>query len=116
MKIIDNLPDFSKKNSIKMSDALKSAASDVLIKAKDRAPYKTGALRSQSDVEKVGSLTWRIRFWVEYARFQELGGNAKRSVRNYSTTGTGKHFLRTSGDEVKGKLVSEFRKHAGRII
>ncbi len=112
--IDDKLPRFKQSLYSVLNDAFREAARDGLIKAKDRAPFDKGGLRSDSEVKSIAPLYWRISFWKEYARFQELGGDSKRRVRRYSTSGTGKGFLKKSGDEQAAKLTLTIRKHTGR--
>ncbi len=113
-RINNRLPQFSDSAKRVLNDAMRSTASDILIKAKDRAPFRKGGLRGESDTHMVRLLKWRISFWIEYARFQEFGGDSKRKVRNYSSAGTGKHFLRTSGDEAVNKLNTQLAIHGRR--
>lgn len=114
MIIIDKMPQFKRSVNNVFNDALREGARDALINAKDKAPYAKGGLRGESEIKKNNNLSWRISFWIEYARFQEFGGTAKRRVRNYSTSGTGAHFLRNAGDEQAERISSVFRKHALR--
>ncbi len=114
VRIDDNLPQFTRSLYSVMDDAIKEGARDTLRNARTRAPFKAGQLRSDSDIHKQGRLLWRISFWKEYARFQEFGGDGKRRVRNYSTSGTGKRYLQTSGDEQAMRIRAVFKKHAMR--
>lgn len=114
VKVIDKMPTFKRNLYVTLNNALADGSRDVLINAKNRAPYKKGALRSNSENKQMNFLFWRISFWVEYARFQEFGGDNKRTVRNYSTPGTGKKFLSKSGDEQVVKLKSTIKKHTVR--
>ena len=113
--ITDKMPQFVTKLHLVYEDALRETARDILIKAKNRAPYDKGGLRANADISKPGYLKQRVSFWSEYARFQEFGGSSKRRVRKYSTPGTGKGFLRTSGDEQSKQLFMTLRKHGARI-
>lgn len=115
VQITDNLPKFSKQVLNVFDDALAEASKDTLIAARQAAPFDKGALRRESDVRQMKLLLWRISFWVEYARFQEFGGDALRRVRNYTTSGTGAHFLQRSGDEQAKTLATTFGKHAKRV-
>lgn len=113
--VIDKLPVFAKEMANIMDDAIAETAKDILIGSRQRAPFDKGALRRESDIRQMKLLLWRVSYWVEYARFQELGGTANRRVRNYTTSGTGAHFLQQSGDEQVKKLVGTITKHAGRV-
>lgn len=114
VKITDHMPSFSRSVSKVMDDALKEGATDTLVGAKLRAPFQHGQLRSSTDAKRVGSLLWRVSFWMEYARFQEFGGDGKRRVRHYTTAGTGKGYLKQAGDTQAKKLNLAFAKHGMR--
>jgi hypothetical protein len=74
-----------------------------------------GGLRADSETRQIKKMHWRISFWKVYARYQEFGGDSNRTVRKYTTPGTGAHFLRNAGDEQVKKLVSKFKKHGSRV-
>lgn len=114
-KVIDNLPRFSRSMRSVYDDALGETAKDILIGARNVAPFEKGALRRESDVSQASPLKWRVSFWVEYARFQEFGGDSRRRVRNYTTGGTGAGFLKTTGDKMTSRLIHTFKKHSARI-
>ena len=115
VQIIDKLPKFSKEVMNVFDDALAEGAKDTLVASRQIAPFDKGALRRESDVRQMKLLLWRISYWVEYARFQEMGGDAIRRVRNYTTSGTGAHFLQRAGDERAKTLADMFSKHAKRV-
>jgi hypothetical protein len=112
--VVDRMPIFKSSAYNVLNDALIDGARDVLINAKLRAPYRKGGLRGESDKRQIGRLHQRISFWLEYAAYQEFGGDGKRVIRNYTTPGTGKHYLKKSGDEVATKLRYTFIKHGKR--
>lgn len=114
LTINDKMPAFNKSAKIVLADALREGARDVLIKSKSRAPFQKGGLRSETEVKSITPLLWRVSYWKEYARYQEFGGDGKRTVRNYSTSGTGKGYLKKSGDEVANKINRVFVKHGRR--
>lgn len=114
VRVIDKLPSFGRSAARVLDDAIKEGAVDTLVGAKLRAPFLHGSLRSSSDVKRVRPLLWRVSFWMEYARFQEFGGDGKRRVRRYSTAGTGKGFLKQSGDVQAKKLSQTLAKHGKR--
>jgi hypothetical protein len=115
VRVNDKLPFFKSRLYAVMDDALKEAARDGLIQARNYAPFDKGELMGQSVVRKLSVMKWRISFWIEYARFQEFGGDSKRRVRNYTTSGTGKAYLKRAGDEQSNKITNKFRKHAMRV-
>ncbi len=115
VRIIDKLPDFKRITSAVLSDALDEAGRDILIDAKNHAPYNKGALRRESVLSVVSTHKRRISFWVEYARFQEFGGDSKRRVRNYGTAGTGAHFLRNAGEKAVTNFPATLAKHGARV-
>ena len=111
--ITNKLPQFSKSVDSVLGDALREASRDILIKAKTKAPFQKGGLRSDTEVTG-NNRTQRISFNKEYARFQEFGGDDARRVRKYTTSGTGKHYLKNAGDDVKRRLPGIFKKHGLR--
>lgn len=112
----NKLPLFSTQVSIVMSDAMREGARDTLVNSRTKAPFRKGHLRAESDTYMIGTpLSWRISYWVPYARFQEKGGDSRRRVRNYSTPGTGAHFLKSAGDSTAARIRIIFIKHSGRI-
>ena len=112
--VIDKLPRFKGSLYNVMDDALNEGARDTLLKAKTKAPVEHGHLRGASEIKRVGRLKQRISFWIEYARFQEFGGDGKRRVRKYTTAGTGAHYLRNAGDEQARMMPNIIKKHAQR--
>lgn len=116
LRVDDRLPFFKSRLYSHMDDAVKEAARDTIIKAKTNAPFKGGDLRASSDIKKRSFMSYRVRFWMEYARFQEFGGDSTRTVRDYTTPGTGKHYLRDAGDAQMDKMDRKLGKHARRTI
>lgn len=115
VRIDDRMPQFRRNLLVVMNDAFREASRDVLVKARIKAPFDKGGLRSESDTHMVAPLWWRVSFWKEYARFQEFGGDANRRVRHYSTGGTGKGYLKSAGDEEARKLNMVIAKHTVRV-
>lgn len=113
-RIVNKLPRFQRVLFNVYDDALKEAARDTLIKARNRAPFQKGQLRAQSNFRSVRPLLQRVSFGIEYARFQEFGGDRRRRVRRYSTAGTGAHYLKNAGDAQSKVLGGIFKKHSTR--
>jgi len=115
MRIVNNkLPQFERSLFNVLDDAFREAARDTLINAKNKAPYDKGGLRGETEAKRISPLHHRVSFWIEYARFQEFGGDSKRTVKNYKWPGVGKGFLKSAGDEQAKKLVMTIRKHTPR--
>lgn len=114
VKITNNLPQFAKSAESVLGDALREGARDIIIQAKTKAPLDKGGLRSDSDVSSPNKFTQRVSFNKEYARFQEFGGDSTRRVKKYTTVGTGAHYLKTAGDNMRQKLADIFKKHGIR--
>lgn len=115
VKVVNKLPVFSKLSKVALSQALSETARDILIDAKNHAPYQKGGLRRSSDTHMVAPMKHRVSFWVEYARFQEFGGDGRRTVRNYTTSGTGKGYLKGAGERAVKAFPLTLAKHAGRV-
>lgn len=113
--IDDKMPQFKRSNLAMLETALRDGAAQILVKAKTKAPHDKGGLRSDSLARKAGVLHQRVEFNTEYARYQEFGGDNKRTVRKYTTGGTGKHYLRNSGDSVAKDMTRIISKYTKRI-
>jgi len=114
VRVINRLPQFSRSAESVLNDALREGASDILLNAKNKAPFRKGGLRSDTWIKSPSKLVQRVSFWKEYARFQEFGGDGRRVVKKYTTAGTGKAYLKTAGDNVVRRMPSILKKHAGR--
>lgn len=114
VKIDNKLPMFTSKLKKNLDDAVKEAARDTLIESHRKAPFRKGGLRSKTETKPIGYLKMRVSYNKEYARYQEAGGDGRRKVRNYTTPGTGAHFLESSGDNQARKLANKIKKHAKR--
>lgn len=114
VKVIDKMPLFKRVAKMTLAQGTKEGARDILIKSRNRAPFKKGQLRADSDVQPIGSSGQRVTYYKEYARFQEFGGDSRRRVRNYTTQGTQAHFLKQSGDEVTKEMIRIYKKHGRR--
>jgi hypothetical protein len=110
----DRLPDYKRSLYNVLDTAIAETAKDILIVSRNRAPYDKGALRRESEVKQIVPMQYRVSYFVEYARFQEFGGDATRRVRNYTTSGTGAHYLQKTGDEKVAALRMAFVKHSTR--
>lgn len=113
--IVNKLPKFVDGVTDKLEDAVREVVKDILVESHDKAPFKDGGLRRQVETSRRGNLHYRASYNVEYARYQEAGGDGRRKVRNYSTAGTGAHFLESSGDNQTKKLANKIRKHSKRV-
>jgi hypothetical protein len=114
--IVDRSKPYSIALKTRLNDALREGSRDILVLSNNRAPFDKGHLRSDKDAKQQSPLHWRVSYWKEYARFQEFGGDGKRVVRNYKTNGTGKHYLRSSGDDVAKTMRYIIKKHCGRAF
>lgn len=114
VKVKDKMPMFKNNLYNVLNDALSEGAKDILVKSRHKAPFRKGQLRADSETHQVKRFSWRVSYYKEYARFQEFGGDSKRRVRNYTTAGTGKAYLKSSGDEVTKTLAGILKKHAIR--
>lgn len=111
----NRLPTFKARLNIALDSAVRELARDVLVNAKNTAPHDKGGLRSDSSVKRQGASKYRVSFFKEYARFQEFGGDGRRTVRNYTTVGTGAHYLKNAGDSAVKRVRDVVKKHARRV-
>lgn len=117
IKVTDNTDEFIKKVAKGADRALEHMAIDVEILAKTKnVPVKDGKLQNTIVHVKRGFLKWVVPADTEYARFQEFGGDGQgKVVRNYSTAGTGKHYMKKSGDAIKSKATTYYKQHMRNI-
>lgn len=115
LKIINNINQFVQKNATAMDRGLARAAVDIERLAKAKVPVDKGQLKASGRHIKVGFMKYRTEFNKEYAAFQEFGGDSTRTVRKYTTPGTGKFFLKNAGDTVKGRILGYFKQEARTI-
>lgn len=84
-----------------LNNALDAMADAIMKNAIVTAPKKTGAMRNSSRVKRTGNTSREIVFGggnIPYAHYQEVGGYGK--IKNYTTPGTGAHYLQNAGDRV----------------
>lgn len=126
----DRFPQFSRNVQSMADRALGELSADILIKARRRTPFSGtkaarakvgrtdsgtgGHLRMDSYPERMGPMKWQVVYNKEYAAAQEAGTDGKVTYRRYTTPGTGKSYLKTSGDEVYIKAINIIKKHLGR--
>lgn len=97
-------------------NALKAMADATLQRAQQLAPMSAieghaGTLRTTGLVSvEDGGFTVAVQFGegIDYARYQEFGGDGKRVVRNYTTPGTQAHYLRDAGDSVAKEGIKNY--------
>ena len=80
-------------------------------------PFKSGNLSSTGFVwfNPADDMTYRVEFGegIKYARYQEFGpdGNkytGKKTQWDYTTPGTGPHYLKTAGDSVAKEGIKKY--------
>lgn len=115
---IDNkMPQFRRQMLIKLHEGIGDLANDILEHSRNLAPFKKGALRSQSDTTTTAPLKWAVRYKVEYASYQERGArrDGSHKVRKYTTSGTGSKFLERGANAEYAKASRTIIKHLKRI-
>lgn len=115
IKIIDNIVKFVKAEANATDRALNRMAVDIERLAKVRVPVDKGQLKSSGGHRRVGFLNYRTEFNKEYAAYQEFGGDGKRVVKRYTTPGTGKFYLKSSGDQIAEQAVTYIRNEVSKI-
>jgi len=112
VRITDKTGAFIKLNEKQVNLALGSMATDIMNLAKTKVPVDQGHLQDKIlAVKKPGTQNaWIVSVNMEYARFQEFGGDAKRKVRHYTTPGTGKLYLKNSGQHIAKSAIIYFKR------
>lgn len=115
-KVIDNIKKFAKENSMAMDRALNKMAIDIERLSKEQVPHgETGHLKASGKHEKAGYLDYKVSYNKVYARYQEFGGDGRRTVRNYSLPGKKAHYLRDPGRQIAQRVISYFMEQAASI-
>lgn len=115
IKIIDNILKFVEKNAQATDRALNRMSTDIERLSKNRVPVKKGPLKSSGKSIKRGFMDYRVVYNMEYAAFQEFGGDKKRVIKNYTTPGTGAFYLKSSGDKISEKSLDYLKQESARI-
>lgn len=114
---IDKSVSLVRSNESAMNFALDRMATDVKIKSIIRVPFKSGRLQKSIHKRKVSNRKHQVWVDEEYAAYQEAGmrKDGTRVVRNYSTPGTGKDFLKRAGNQVSDNAIQYFRQAANLV-
>lgn len=121
MKITDNTGKFIIANENALNRALEIMAMDTVTLAKTKVPVKKSHLQSSINYTKVNDLNYavyagtKLNATEDYARFQEFGGDGNRNIKNYTTPGTGAHFIKDSGDNRKKDFVKYIKQQTNLI-
>jgi hypothetical protein len=117
IKITNNIKKFVNTNERIMDSVLGRMTGDILMISKITVPFKSSDLMRSGVTEKVGSMKYKVRYDSEYASYQERGRrqDGSRVVRNYTTPGTGKNFLRNAGKTVANNALNYLRQGASSV-
>lgn len=114
-RITNKIKQFAKKHEGAMDRALNRMAVDIERLSKQFVPHKDGQLKSSGRHRKRDKFKYTVSYDMEYAAFQEYGGDGKRVVRRYSKAGKKKFYLRDAGNSISSKVINYFRSEAGKI-
>lgn len=116
IKMDNNLPQFGK-NVDKLSDLLlEKMRQDVFVLSQAKVPKKDGDLSGSAKQEKRKAKSHRVSYNEKYAAYQERGRrkDGSRVVKNYTTAGTGKSYLKDAGSKVVSKANDYAKQVMGR--
>jgi hypothetical protein len=113
--IKDNLMRFVMNNANAMDRAMNRMAVDIERLSKAQVPIKKGPLRASGHFERSGLMKYKVWFNKVYARFQEFGGDGRRTVRRYTTPGTKKGYLKDAGQEISKNATNYLRQEASTV-
>lgn len=114
VRVDNRINQFAASAKYEIDNAIRESAVNVLIASKQRAPFDKGGLRGDTETKRIIPMHWRVSYWKEYARFQEFGGDGRRVVRRYKTSGTGKRYLTTAGNNETSNLIARLKVYAKR--
>lgn len=111
-KFKDNSNKFIGVKKEAMDSALKRMAKDIVLIAMITIPFLGGDLQDSLEAKNPEPLKHRVLANKEYAAYQEKGmrKDGSHKVKNYSTPGTGKGFLRGAGAEVVKDAINYMRQ------
>lgn len=116
VKVEDHMDEFVKKNKSIVDMAHERAAKDILNFALITVPLESGELHESGEVEKTDD---KYRVWFgksndssDYSGAQEAGGANGVTYRNYTTPGTGAHYLRDAAMRVAPNMVEYYKQTA----
>lgn len=117
IKKIDNIKKFVRNNEKIMDTVLGRMSNDIVTIAKITVPFKQGDLMKSGKAERVMSMKHKVVFDTKYASYQERGRrqDGSRVVRNYSTPGTGKDFLKNAGKTVASNALNYLKQGASTV-
>lgn len=115
MRIDDKSKAFMLKAEQSADLVLNRMAIDIERLSKMQVPKDKGRLQSSGRHKRTGKLKYEVSYNTVYARFQHEGGDGRRTVKNYTTPGTKKEFLRDPGQTVVGRAMSYIKAEMGRI-
>lgn len=113
--IDDKMPRFVIENGNAMDRALNRMVVDIVRLSQAKVPVLHGQLRSSKTFGQTGGLQYYVQYNKVYAAYQEFGGDGNRTVKNYTKAGTGKFYLRDSGEEITKKALDYFKMEARSI-
>lgn len=113
--IINKIMNFVKNNADAMDRSLNRMAVDIERLSKDQVPVDKGQLRSSGTHSRIGYLSYKVTYNKVYARFQEYGGDAKRTVRHYTYPGRKSHYLSDPGHIIARQAVNYFLQEARTV-
>lgn len=118
-----NIDKFDKVAQLNIKNAIKAMADATVQRAQmltdggqgNAVPVLSGALQSTGIVEPRGEYAYVAKFGsgLTYGRYQEFGpdGNkytGKKTQWDYTTPGTGPHYLKTAGDSVAKEGIKQY--------
>lgn len=112
---------FNQMNEAGMELALARMRQDIFILSQFKVPKKDGTLQNSGQQKKVGRLHHQVSYGEngaeDYAAYQHRGRRMDGShvVKNYTTAGTQKDYLGSSGAIIASKASNYFRQEAAKV-
>jgi len=116
VRIENNLNSFRRACEGILGNAIERMALDVKLVSKVKVPHKAGTLQRSCVKQKLSRTHHQVIYDTDYASYQERGSrkNGTRVVKNYSTPGTSKGFLKQAGVQVSKNALSYMKQAAAR--
>lgn len=121
VRVDNRLRIFNRLNESAMELALERMRQDIWILSQFKVPKKDGTLQRSGKQKKIGRLHHQVSYGEDgaedYAAYQHRGQRLDGShrVKNYTTAGTQKDYLGSSGAIIASKASNYFRQEAAKV-
>lgn len=121
VRVDNRIKFFNRLNESAMELALERMRQDIFILSQFKVPKKKGTLQGSGKQKKIGRLHHQVSYGESaaqaYTSYQHRGmrRDGTHVVRKYTTAGTQKDFLGSSGAIIAAKASNYFKQEANKV-